>query len=130
MALVDAAAQLAHALRRAQRIDVDPVAEDRVGVLPLHLERVVVQRLHLLERPVLGEAEVEDRPHAVIAEVLRHLRLGVVAHLRVPRLTLQRELLLRLQRIASLRTPVRVDVDQLHAARASRAPAVLPRASD
>ena len=98
----------------ALRIDVDPVAEDDVAMGALGLEGVVVQRAHLLERAVLGVAEIEDRPHAAVAEVGRHLGLGVVARLRVPGRALLRELLLGLQRIAAPRAPVRMDVDDLH----------------
>ena len=80
----------------------------------LRLEGVVVQRAHLLERAVLGVAQIEDGPHAAVAEVGRHLGLGVVARLRVPGGSLLRQLLLGLQRIAAARSPVRMDVDDLH----------------
>ena len=93
---------------------MDPVSEDDVAVCCLGLEGVIVQRAHLLERTVLGVTQIEDGPHAAGAEVGRHLGLGVIARLRVPGRALLGELLLRLQRIAAPRSPVRMDVDDLH----------------
>ena len=93
---------------------MDPVPQDDVTVCCLGLEGVVVQRAHLLERTILGVTEIEDGPHAAGAEVGRHLGLGVVARLRVPGRALLGQLLVRLQRIAAPRSPVRMDVDDLH----------------
>ena len=95
-------------------VDVDPVAEDHVRVRPFRLEGVVVQRLHLGERAVLGVAEVEDCAHPVLTEVVGHLGLGVIGRRRAPGRALLGELLLGLQRKSSPRAPVRMHVDQLH----------------
>src|SRR6185503_1398160 len=114
--LVDAAAKLADAAgARSLRIDVYPVAEDDVAMRRLRLEGIVVQRAHLIERPVFGVTQVEDRAHTAGAEVGGHLSLGVVARLRIPGGALLGQLLLRLQRIAAPRPPVRMDVDDFHA---------------
>ena len=78
------------------------------------LEGVVVQRAHLLKRAVLGIAQIKDGPNSAIAEVGRHLGLGVVARLRVPGGSLLGEFLLGLERIAATRSPVRMDVNDPH----------------
>src|SRR6516225_4976355 len=52
--VVDAPPELLGAVGASPlRIDVDPVTEDRVGMRRLGRERIVVQGLHLLERPEL-----------------------------------------------------------------------------
>ncbi len=71
----------------------------------LRLEAVIVHRLRLGERNELGEAEIEDRAHAALPEVVGHLVLGCVFRLRIPRLLLLRELLRRAQRVAALACP-------------------------
>jgi len=57
----------------------------------------------------------EAGAHAVLAEMVGHLRFGVVLGFRVPGGALLGELLLRLQRIASPRAPMRMHIDELHA---------------
>src|SRR5262249_5713011 len=76
--LVDAAAQLANAFAGALWIDVDPMSEDDIAVGRLSLKAVIVERAHLLQRPVFGVAKIEDGAHAVRAEVFSHLGFGVV----------------------------------------------------
>ncbi len=87
-----------------------------VGMPRLHVERVVVISAHLVERQILGEAEIEDDLDALGAEIIRHLLFGVVARLGIPHLLLQRQLRLGAQRIAALGAPVRMDVEDIHSA--------------
>src|ERR1700746_1957420 len=91
-----------------------PVAEDHVRMRALRLEAVVEDRLGLLERHDLGEAEIEHDAHLALAKIRGHLVLGRILGLGVPRLLLLRELLGRAQRVAALGAPVRMDVDHLH----------------
>ena len=77
----------------------------------LGLERVVVQRAHLVQRAELGKPEIEDRLHVAGTEVLRHLGFGVVAGLRAPGRALLRKLGLGLQHIAAPRAPMGMNVD-------------------
>src|SRR5215475_13606844 len=91
------------------------MSENDIAVGGVRFEAIIVQRTHLLQGPVLGVAQIEYRAHALLAEVVGHLRFGVVLGFRVPGGALLGELLLRLQRITSPRAPMRMHVDELHA---------------
>src|SRR5262249_37229024 len=113
--LVDAAAQLANALGAgALRIDVDPMSKDDIAVGCLSLKAVIVEGAHLLQRPVFGVAKIEDGAHAVRAEGFSHLGFGVVPRFQVPGRALLGQFLRRLQRLASPRPRVRMQLDELH----------------
>ena len=93
------------------RVDVEPVAEDDLGMLALGREGVVVQRARLVDGRRQAHAEIEHDPYARLAEVLRHLGLADVARLGFEDALLLRQLLGRLERVPAPRAPVRMHVD-------------------
>src|SRR4051812_20856804 len=89
-----------------------PVPETDVRVLLFEFEPVVVSFPRDFERLELGEAKIKYCLHASCAQVGRHLAFATVFHVRAPSMILQLKLLLRAQRIAALRAPVRMNIDQ------------------
>ena len=52
-------------------IDLRPIAEERVGETLLRLDGVVEELARLLDRLIIGEAEIEHGPHAIHAGLAR-----------------------------------------------------------
>ena len=85
-------------------------------MLRLHLHAVIMHGAHLIERQILREAEIEDRLDALGAEIIRHLVFGMITRLRIPDLLLLGKFGFTLERIAALRSPMRMNVENFHCA--------------
>ena len=113
----EAAIELLEGLAAGARVDVQPVAQDHVGVPALRLERVVVERAHLLGGRGPAHPQVEDGPRAHLPEVGGHLLFRHVPRLGTEDPFLLRQLLWRLEGVAAARPPVRVHVEDAHGSR-------------
>src|SRR6185295_17207857 len=110
------AVELTDRLQRALWLELQPVAENRVGVLPLQRKCVVVVLADLLDRQELGEGQVEDHPGVVLAEIGDHLLFGEEGHLGLPNRLLLGELFLGAEDIAAPGAPMGMAVEDPHQA--------------
>ena len=96
-------------------VEGQPVAEDHVAVLPRDIETVVVDLPNLVEvvHPG-GQGKVEDRPHVVPAEGIRHFPLGLKFGGGAPDPFLAGALDRILEDVTALGAPVRMAVENPH----------------
>jgi hypothetical protein len=78
------AAELGERQSPEHRLEMHPVADDHIGMCLLYFEAVIVDRCNFVDRQVFGVAEIEDRVHTRLAEILCHLGIASVDKLSAP----------------------------------------------